>query len=66
MEELLPEDRDELAAGHDEEEEVEKELELVEEDQRDKGEDAVLLVSVQQHSSLPVSFCYVKKKFEQC
>ena len=47
---LLPEDRDELAAGHDEEEEVEKELELVEEDQRDKGEDAVLLVSVQQHS----------------
>ena len=42
---ILPELGDELADGHDEKEEVEEELELVVEDERQEGEHAVLLVA---------------------
>ena len=42
---IVPELGDELADGHDEKEEVEEELELVIEDERQEGEHAVLLVA---------------------
>ena len=47
----VPELGYELTAGHDEEVEVEEELELVEQNQGDEGEDAVLLVPEIEHIS---------------